>query len=931
VPTAYNALGTAGTTMITMAAGSTITTRNAGSPFFPAITLTGNATINFGNSTQAPAQADFNHPITGPHTLTLTSNGQGTQPLVELKAANSFSALVIQDIGGRGNPADTFRANVAGALGNGNVTVLGLSASSRSPQIRFSASNAMADSGILYLNGLGPTASGADRLVMDNGVTDTIAGLYLSGVKQISGVYTKAGIGSAFMGTGTGALTVGSSPTVYWDIDDATPGAGGTAPAGTWDSLTANWSPVQAGNAAASTWVAGQTARFAATGATDTYTVSVSGTQDVAGLGFDQGTVTLSGGGLRMVDNMPVFVASGVSAILGSTLSQDVPGRELHKSGAGTLTLSGSGNSYTGGAFVGAGMLNADSTDALGTGPVTLVAGALNLNAAQSISGVTVNGGTLRFAHADAVASASAVNINAGGLTLQMRENSAATFNGAPVNFTPTANTQQFTINVDNNGAGSGNQLVLAGGFNRRVNVNQNTAANGMTLNITGGNGYSLQIPTVNLTGGMSTTLNPTTANLDIGSINATTGTTAFGTANNIVLTLGGGAASVNSITSITETSNAAQQLIINKNTSATWTLGNVDTKQGNGHAMSAGTLTLNGTFKFAQAADRKFTVSGGVLNYNNAAAIQTHASTTSGNGFVISGGSLDNTSGAAITTSTHNPRMTWGGNWTFIGTNGANSDLNLGSGAVFLTGTRQVSVTNPATTLTVGGTISGTGFGLTKDGPGTLVLGGTNTYTGDTSVSSGSLILNGSSPAAGLIFVFSAATLGGGGSGGSTFTADDAVLSPGTADGSGDNFFALAGLSMSGNSVFRFEPGTPSNTYYTDPNDSPLTDHLTVTGPLILDGKLLIADRPDASSYNMATAAAGDRWLVMSYSDTLDNQALEIDPASAPLSSGLYYTLNTLSNPGHVYLEVAAVPEPGTVWLVLAGFSLLRVLRRRA
>jgi hypothetical protein len=51
---------------------------------------------------------------------------------------------------------------------------------------------------------------------------------------------------------------------------------------------------------------------------------------------------------------------------------------------------------------------------------------------------------------------------------------------------------------------------------------------------------------------------------------------------------------------------------------------------------------------------------------------------------------------------------------------------LNLGSGVVTLGATRQVTVT--ANTLTVGGVISGTSYGLTKTGNGTLVLGGANT-----------------------------------------------------------------------------------------------------------------------------------------------------------------------------------------------------------
>jgi autotransporter-associated beta strand protein len=85
---------------------------------------------------------------------------------------------------------------------------------------------------------------------------------------------------------------------------------------------------------------------------------------------------------------------------------------------------------------------------------------------------------------------------------------------------------------------------------------------------------------------------------------------------------------------------------------------------------------------------------------------------------------------------------MRWNGNWTFIGSNGAASDLYLGNGQVFITGaTRQVTVQNATTTLAVGGVIDGVGFGLTKAGAGTLELRGINTYSGATTITNGTLV----------------------------------------------------------------------------------------------------------------------------------------------------------------------------------------------
>src|SRR5262249_20289161 len=128
-------------------------------------------------------------------------------------------------------------------------------------------------------------------------------------------------------------------------------------------------------------------------------------------------------------------------------------------------------------------------------------------------------------------------------------------------------------------------------------------------------------------------------------------------------------------------------------------------------------------------------TLSSGQLNLNSATAIGT------GN-FTIAGGTIDNTSGAAATLTSNNTQS-WNSDFTFTGTN----SLNLGTGAVTLGATRQVTVT--AGNLTVGGAIGdgGSAFGLTKVGAGTLTLGGANTYTGTTTVTAGTLRLAPSLP----------------------------------------------------------------------------------------------------------------------------------------------------------------------------------------
>ena len=137
------------------------------------------------------------------------------------------------------------------------------------------------------------------------------------------------------------------------------------------------------------------------------------------------------------------------------------------------------------------------------------------------------------------------------------------------------------------------------------------------------------------------------------------------------------------------------------------------------------GVLTLSGANTDAGG----LTLTGGTLNLASATAPGTGTLTI--NPAVI----LDNTSGSALTLANNNA-LTVNGSFTFTGSD----DLNLGTGALTMGNSAIISVEDSA--LTVAGSIGdgGNNYVLTKAGAGTLVLNGANTHGGGTTLSMGAL-----------------------------------------------------------------------------------------------------------------------------------------------------------------------------------------------
>lgn len=223
---------------------------------------------------------------------------------------------------------------------------------------------------------------------------------------------------------------------------------------------------------------------------------------------------------------------------------------------------------------------------------------------------------------------------------------------------------------------------------------------------------------------------------------------------------------------------------------------------------------------------------------------------------------------------------------------NAVEGDFNLTLDAL---GTGSILVSAPIAT--------GTG-GLVKTGDGTVVLGGTNTYTGTTTVSAGTLLINGdSSGATGAVAVGSGAILGGTGTiGGAVTIANGGAVSPGNSPGT---LTIENNLTLQDGAIAIFEGG----------------DLVDVTGNLQLDNSWILQLNSgflDGGSmvlfrYDTITPVP---WLT----PTFDTANLGFVP-SGPLS---------LSDSGSsiVLHGISAIPEPGTFLLVVLGIG-LGLLRR--
>ena len=174
---------------------------------------------------------------------------------------------------------------------------------------------------------------------------------------------------------------VSRAATLFWDLNGATPGAGGPTPSGLWDTTTANWSTDANGAVTTIPWTDGDNAVFSAgTDATGDFTVTIDVGRTAGNLTVEEGNITFGDAttSLTVGDSSAGKGIINIASNSTVTLDTQVAGGDdtgvLNKTGAGTLILS-QGNPGLGGFLVKEGVLGSANNAAL-AGSVTVSNGA---------------------------------------------------------------------------------------------------------------------------------------------------------------------------------------------------------------------------------------------------------------------------------------------------------------------------------------------------------------------------------------------------------------------------------------------------------------------------------------------------------------------------------------------------------------------------
>jgi autotransporter-associated beta strand protein len=811
--------------------------------------------------------------------------------------------------------------------------------------------------GVLQVGDGGTTGSLGAGDITNNAslVVNRADSLSITGAISGTGSLTKLGAGTTTLSGGnsyTGLTTisagrlVGSTASLPGTIANAAELEFAQTSAGTFASAISGSGSVTKSGVGTLTLTAANTFSGATTISSGTLRIGDGGTTGSLGAG---GVAVAAGAALAFDRSDTVSVANSISG-----------DGVIVKSGGGDLTLTGA-NSYTGGTVIHAGTLIASSNTALGTGAVTLSGGELEFGTGVALANQIVLTAAPAAATFTSPFNVEYLVVGGGGGGGSIQASGGGGGGGVATGATLLTDTS-YSIVVGAGGAGgtsgggSSALGVSVGGGTAGGSNGGNGGASGAPQSLAGGTGWVQGGGQDGLAGGGGAGAGASGSNGGTNSVGGNGGGGVASAISGASIFYAGGGGGGSEYTG----SGATLAGVGGAGGGGNGGLGvNTSAKNGGNATFFGGGGGGGGAFGGPGGSGAGGVVviryaggpvaSGGTITSgtNLAAGYTLHTFSSAGAGLFLIDGAVAGPTLSGVLTGTGG--FTWDSSLTLTltGSNTYGGGTVISAGAVRIgngggTGSLGTGdITNNAALIvdrsnayTIPGAISGTGS-LTKSGAGNLILAGTSTFTGPTTISTGRLSVNGALGNT-AVTVASGAELGGSGS----IVGALAILSGGTL-APGNSIASLSGgaTSFAAGSTFGYEV------------DSSLlgslgvaADLLVVSGNLdIASGSLLtftdLASIPQpfvnntsfalinySGSWNGGLFSYGGIPLADGNQFLVGSQQWQIDYNSP--TGGSNYTSDYL--PSSSFVTVMAVPEPGALALAVVGVGLAAFAVRR-
>ena len=783
---------------------------------------------------------------------------------------------------------------------------------------------------VTELSGSGGVIEVQRRRLTVNQATDTT---YAGIIRDLNGVVSD-GNGTAFTKTGSGTLTLSGNNT----YSKNTTVSGGTleVSGALYSGGTVAGSSVTVSAGTLDVTGAGSLGLGAVFGVNiaNSGTINYNSTtdQEISGI--------ISGTGVLTKDNSSTLTLSGANTYSGNTT---VSGGTLQIGGAGKLQTDATGF-YSGDIAIASGATFQYSSSASNTaarydgtisGDGTLIkdgsTSTLRLQGTTSVANIEINQGTLRVqGNVDALGGAgTTVTIGASG-----SENAILQYAGSNLTYTTKA-----AIVV---GAGStGTKTILNGGTN---NVENTTITLEDDVIIDDSGTFTLG-GVISGTGGLTKTNSGTTTisvtNSYTGLTTVNEGTLVIDNSTGSARNFGAGDIEINNGATLQTTSTGGGQTRLQSRTITFGSSGGNTIDIGGGNTRVGGTtfVTTGGSTNFITGAaidistSAIYNVSDGTddVDLQVSSVIQRSGITKNGNG-TLSLTNTNNLQSNAININAGTLEIAGAGK---LINGGSDYSANINNDGIFKY--------NTTASQSFASIISGTGA-IEKDNTSTLTLTGANSYSGNTTINNGTLIINGNQGSAtGSMTINVSGTLGGSGTIGASLLTVNGVIAPGNSPGT----LATGSQLWNDGGSYLWEINASNDaggTIGTDPG----WDWLDITGTLdlsLLSTGGFTIDIDSLTSGNIAGDAVGfDTWTKGSpgdvdYSFTIatassgitgfdaDNFTLD----SSGFSNAPSWDWQIVLSGSDLVLEAYAVPEPSSTALLGLGGLALMLRRKRS